>query len=370
MSSFNTQTRPNLDAPLMPEDVLDRAIQLFKIPSTMYNEKSMTLYIIQELKNLGIGYKIDNYGNVLIEKGVGIKPCFCAHLDTVHLYDNGFNVEVEKKKENNKKYLIAKDDIGFRVGVGGDDKCGIFVCLELLRVIPNIKIVFFSQEESGGSGSKGVELTYFTDCMFLGGVDRWNGSDFVMTYSGDWTTSRAFRKDTKELLEQYNYKNNSGLFTDVFNVQSRGLGLSCFNMSCGYYAHHSDNEYVDTNELYFSFLLAQALCGALTKQYKFQREVKKYTKSHINTNYNWDEYRHYGTHVDNYYKSKWWEDDLERRRKKLSISTEEEQMNTKKPYIYVASYCVFCGTTLFPNEKEFCTICRRKYGGLSLEDIE
>lgn len=283
MSAANYQERPNAKATRMPEELVDIAMEVFMIPSTSYNEISMALYItryINGLINDSISYEVDDYGNILITKGVGPYPCFCAHLDTVHTYSNGFNIECETLK--NRDYLYAMDNFKKRVGIGGDDKCGIFVCLQLLSTLDDVKIVFFSQEESGGTGSSGVNLSFFEDCKFLGGIDRWNGKDFVNRYNGYHTISKSFNKTISGLLRQFGYDYNSGLFTDSFNVMERGLGLSCFNLSCGYYCHHTDKEYVDLGELYNSFLLCVKL-GNLPGQYKFEippSERISYTKYH------------------------------------------------------------------------------------------
>lgn len=275
MSASDFQVTPNYLAPRMPKDLSDVALEVFAIPSTSYNEASMLLYIARCLDNKGIKYEIDNYGNMLVTKGVGPYPCFCAHLDTVHVYKNGFNIEYELLK--GRDYMYATDDNKKRVGIGGDDKCGIFVCLHLLFTLDNVKVVFFSQEESGGTGSYGVSLEFFKNCKFLGGIDRWNGHDFVNHYGGSHTISKAFNKTIKNILKRFDYEYSSGFFTDAFVVMERGVGICCFNMSCGYYSHHTDKEYVDLNELYNACLLAEEL-AELPDQYKFEIPKSSYYK--------------------------------------------------------------------------------------------
>ena len=167
MSANNLQTNPNKLAPAMPDELYFEAVNLFAIPSTSYNETSMSIYIISKLeqlrdKGIVLVYKIDDYGNIIITKGPGpIYSCFCAHLDTVHTYPSGFKLKYQKDKD--RTYLFAADRNNKSVGIGGDDKCGIFVCLYLLERITNLKIVFFSQEESGGTGSSNIRLSFFED---------------------------------------------------------------------------------------------------------------------------------------------------------------------------------------------------------------
>jgi len=359
MSATNQQFEPNWLAPEMPSAMFKRAVEVFKIPSTMYNEASMSIFIASFLKSENIPYTVDLYGNILVSKGEGMRPCFCAHLDTVHMYRNGFNVYSEKDKEHNRIYLYAEDEKEDRVGIGGDDKCGIFVCLELLRIVPNIKVVFFTSEESGGTGSNNISLTFFKDCTFLGGIDRWNGHDFINSYMGDRTISKAFAADLRPILDAYEYEFASGLFTDCFNVQQRKIGISCFNLSCGYYAHHSDKEYVDTNELYHAFLLCYDLC-ALTERYGYQLPESKFVEScsKYNTWYKdkdgkWMKGESSWTKSAGSYVDRWAEDRVYDPATDPKRSLPEN--TTKTPAIRV---CEYCGIELLPTEHRFCYSCR------------
>jgi len=297
MSAADYQHNPNYVASQqMPDDLQDLAYEVFSVPSTNHNEASMILWLSRVLDDLQVEYYIDDYGNMLVAKGAegaGNYPCFCAHLDTVHMYPNGFNVNCDLVE--GRDYLYAVDDANKRVGVGGDDKCGIFACVHLLTKLERVKVVFFSQEESGGTGSSNVDMDFFKDCKFFAGIDRWNGHDVINNYGGSFTTSKAFRKATTEIFKTYDYKGNSGFFTDVFNVQERGVGISCMNLSCGYYCHHTEKEYVDLNELYHCCLLCEEL-AALPGTYYFTPPPLQYKKgSWKGSTYNkhtnrWDPY--------------------------------------------------------------------------------
>ena len=279
MSASNVQKEKNHRAHPMPDDKMKEAMELFAVPTTANNEISIALFIAKRLEEMNVEYIVDDYGNIMVTKGVGPYPCFSAHLDTVHMsYQNGFNIIKEKVKDHT--YLYAMNDKKLRVGIGGDDKCGIFVCLQLLQTVENIKVVFFSQEEAGGIGSSNMDKQFFADCRFIGEVDRWNGKDFVSQYSGTQTISDEFKKDIKAILKKFGYAHASGLFTDVFNIIDK-TKLSSFNISCGYYQHHSNNEYVDLNELWNSYLICKELAG-LSKVYP-----------HTYSLYDWRKYEEY-----------------------------------------------------------------------------
>lgn len=39
------------------------------------------------------------------------------------------------------------------------------------------------------------------------------------------------------------------MMTDVLELKERGLGVSCINLSCGYYEPHSDEEFTVKKDL-------------------------------------------------------------------------------------------------------------------------
>lgn len=388
MSADNIQLNINVLAPVMPEDHKVKAIDLFSIPSSSYNETSMSIFIVDRLREIQkesvLSYEIDTYGNILITKGdAEAFPCFCAHLDTVHTYENGFNVMEETV--DGREYLYAQDDSKLRVGIGGDDKCGIFVCLHLLNALDYVKIIFFSQEESGGIGSSNIDVSFFKDCMFLGGIDRWNGKDFVNSYGGRNTISKRFNRDTAPLLDKYGYFHSSGMFTDSFNVQERGINISCFNMSCGYYAHHSNKEYVDLNELWNACLLAEELSSLEGRKYSFQLPPSSISFARGLVDPGWNDWDRYST-----YKSGTWKDSKYSKRVRCEVCDRkltEHEMKTYGCYCYdcwidpsgrsssyddygiqdnisldddAIQWCIGCEIELLPGEKG-------KYGGYCVD---
>jgi putative aminopeptidase FrvX len=60
-----------------------------------------------------------------------------------------------------KPALKAYNDLGNPTGIGGDDKCGVYACLELLKELPNLKAAFFVSEETGCHGSKKADPNFF-----------------------------------------------------------------------------------------------------------------------------------------------------------------------------------------------------------------
>ena len=75
-----------------------------------------------------------------------------AHLDSVHeIQDYTVKEEYHLNAQDEKKLsLVAySDNTGERCGIGGDDKAGVFICLELLDKLDNVKVFFPVAEEIG-----------------------------------------------------------------------------------------------------------------------------------------------------------------------------------------------------------------------------
>jgi hypothetical protein len=69
---------------------------------------------------------------------------------------NDINVREEMLPNAQKEIKLsykAYDNDGAPTGIGGDDKCGVFACLTLLKELPYVKAAFFVSEETGCHGS-------------------------------------------------------------------------------------------------------------------------------------------------------------------------------------------------------------------------
>ena len=132
-------------------------------------------------------------------------------------------------------------------GLGADDKNGIFICLNALEHFDVLKIAFFVDEEIGCQGSSKADLSFFDDCRFVIEPDRRGGSDFISSMSGSPVCSDGFSKATG--FKTFGYKHEEGTVTDVLTLLENGLGISCLNLSCGYYHAHTDQEVTVVSEL-------------------------------------------------------------------------------------------------------------------------
>jgi len=222
--------------------------QLYRINSKSGHEAKIKHLVLQQLADLSLQIDQDFFGNVLITKGrAETYPCVAAHLDEVH------QPGVRNLQETDGM-IFAIDEKGERVGIGADDKNGVWVALKLLREMEVLKVAFFVQEEkdgelSGCRGSNACDLSWFDDVRYILQCDRKGNSDIV-TYS-EKAAVRLCEDDfiPAELCEKYGYMPVHGGKTDVVALKLRGLSIPCCNISCGYYNAHKAEEYTVVKDL-------------------------------------------------------------------------------------------------------------------------
>ena len=218
---------------------------LYKVFSPSMEEKKMRRFIKRHIKkNIpGVTVVQDENGNLLITKGESESyPCICAHMDQV-------------QRHHPKDFeCIENDDVIFgyssktrsQCGLGADDKNGLFIALECLASYDVLKCAFFVGEEIGCRGSSEVDMSFFNDCRYCIQVDRRGNSDMVTSIYTDMC-SADFIVDTN--YESYGYNLSSGAMTDVAELFERGVGVSCINLSCGYYEPHTDHEFTSKSDV-------------------------------------------------------------------------------------------------------------------------
>jgi hypothetical protein len=174
-------------------------------------------------------------------------------------------------------------------GIGGDDKVGVYIVLQLLTDLPTLKAVFFRDEEIGCRGSAysiSKHPEWYHDCGFVIGVDRRGNSDVVTVSGGVIITSEEFLNTCDSLFTQYKYKDIVGICSDVDVLASGGIGVSAVNFSCGYHEPHTHSEIVSIRDVNVCYnLIYDILMEHGDKVFKYSATVPTYKKS----------YRRYGS---------------------------------------------------------------------------
>ena len=268
--------------------------ELLSVPTKTYKESKMVEYLVNYLTIEGYDWYRDEHNNVYVTKGTldegEYYPMFISHTDTVHEL-----VEVIDVKE---EYLVrpytfgkdfgpeqtlclkAYDKDGNPTGIGGDDKCGIFICMELLQKLDKVKVAFFVSEETGCHGSKMVNTEFLKDVGYCVQYDA--PGDHLISYSCFGTVlfdqdgeffKTALRSITgsfgNEMLVQ------SHPYTDIMMIKQKS-DVSCLNMSCGYYNMHTKNEFVCLYDVERAITAGLNLVKDLgLKKYEFKYEPKK-----------------------------------------------------------------------------------------------
>jgi len=238
----------------------NKLLDVLRVQTNSENEKLMVLYLDKELRKLKLPYTIDAVGNILVTKGEAkTYPCVTSHMDTVHSFVSNFEIYTDKDDNDVLFTLSGKQ----KVGIGGDDKCGVFACLYLLKTIPQIKVVFFSREEAGCKGSRGIDKGFFSDCRYLIQLDRRGSRDFIQTYWSKKTISHEFSSEIGIIKKKYKYKNTTGTVTDVMRLWDDRVGISCINLSCGYYQPHTNWEHISIKALWNSIKFTEEIVNTM-----------------------------------------------------------------------------------------------------------
>jgi acetylornithine deacetylase/succinyl-diaminopimelate desuccinylase-like protein len=126
----------------------------------------------------------------------------------------------------------AYNDEGNPTGIGGDDKCGVFACLSLLKELPNLKAAFFVAEETGCNGSLKANKNFFKNVGY--GI-------------------------------QFDAPENWMITEECF---------SCINFSIGYYNYHTKNEYVVVEDVFNGADMGRRMIESLGNKLHYKKSVQ------------------------------------------------------------------------------------------------
>jgi tripeptide aminopeptidase len=139
------------------ERLLQTFLHLVQIDSPSGHEQEIGAHLHARLQDLGMQTHMDEVGSVLGRwEGQGEPLLLSAHMDTV---SPGYGVQP-----------VVRDGVIYSDGttiLGGDDKSGIAVILEILTCLqeqgqrPAVEVVFSTGEEIGLLGAKALDIAWF-----------------------------------------------------------------------------------------------------------------------------------------------------------------------------------------------------------------
>jgi len=171
----------------------------------------------------------------------GTSPvCLCAHLDTVH-------------KEPVRDMFIEAEKLIIHSpqGIGGDDRCGVWIILKILQSLEEgagLPSLFFSTDEECGSASTKIACEFLKkecanlmeDVRFFVQLDRRNKNDSVYYNCGN--------KDFEKYINAYGFDTAQGTRTDICILCDQ-FDVAGVNLSCGFEGEHQTSEIVNVETM-------------------------------------------------------------------------------------------------------------------------
>ena len=206
--------------------------------------------------------------NVICEDGFlyakgEIPVLLVAHMDTVH-------------RELCKDIVVTDGKISSPQGIGGDDRCGIYIIRELVKEL-KCSVLLCEDEECGGIGASKFARTEYIKNLgvnYMIEFDRKGNNDAVFYSCGN-------QDFINHVLDYTGYKKAQGTFSDISSLMPSSK-LCGVNLSSGYYKPHNLDEYVVYEEMLETINAAKALikseCNA-----PFEYKTAYYPYSSINS---------------------------------------------------------------------------------------
>jgi putative aminopeptidase FrvX len=263
--------------------------EVLSVPTKTYQEHLMVDFLVNWLTENNIEHYVDNKMNIYATKKETSDlpddfffPCVISHTDTVHHLDT-INIEEMMLKNSQgelKPSLKAFNDEGLPTGIGGDDKCGVFACLTLLKELPYLKAAFFVAEETGCHGSNAADKNFFENVGY--GIQFDAPENWMITEKcfGQLLFDRGtefFEKIDKVLTEgmineQMQYMVHP--YTDVYALRTK-FDFACINFSIGYYDYHTRDEYVVIEDVFNGIEMGRKMINELGYKLHYKKSVPK-----------------------------------------------------------------------------------------------
>ncbi len=263
--------------------------EVLSVPTKTYQEHRMVEFLVNWLTENNIEHFVDDKLNIYATKQETTDlpedfylPCVISHTDTVHHIDtiNIKEMMLENAQGESKPALKAFDDNERPTGIGGDDKCGVFACLSLLKELPNIKAAFFASEETGCHGSKVADPKFFENVGYgiqFDAPENWMITEKCfgqMLFDRD---TEFFEKIDKVLTEGMIKKEMQYMvhpYTDVYALRTK-FDFACINFSIGYYDYHTRDEYVVIEDVFNGIEIGRKMISELGYKLHYKKSVPK-----------------------------------------------------------------------------------------------
>lgn len=217
------------------------------------SQKELTKWLPEMLINAGYTDVIKAKGYIYA-KGT-IPVLLTAHMDTVHKK----SVKTYYERVENGKHILSSPQ-----GIGGDDRCGIYMILQIIKEY-KCSVLFCEDEEIGGIGSsefcKTDLINELSELNYLIELDRMNADDAVF-YDCDNPDFTNF------IIENTGYNESWGSFSDISTLAPMS-GVAAVNLSCGYYKAHTLYEEVVIEEMLNTINVVKLLLDKESEKFEY-----------------------------------------------------------------------------------------------------
>lgn len=193
-------------------------------------------------------------GNILVQTDPKSTVLFSCHIDTMHSKkeSDGSNQQLAFDPAFGHLFLADKKTSGC---LGGDDGCGVYIMLKMLKAGVKGKYIFHTGEECGGIGSRAFVNKRKKFCedlemvvAFDRGVRTNENPEVILTQGGQKCASIEFGEALCAELNKVEFDlpyvvSHKGSFTD--SKVYRDTVPECVNIGCFYQHQHGPDEYVD-----------------------------------------------------------------------------------------------------------------------------
>ena len=247
-------------------------------------QEEMKEFVVNELLKRKRGEIIKDDGFVMY---VGTYPVLlCAHMDTVH-------------NSTPHVFVYANGTISSPQGIGGDDRCGVYMIFEVLKNY-DCSVLFLEDEENGCIGAR----KFCTNSVAEEYIDKFN---FIVEYDRKGNNHAVFYEcDNKEFTRFITsgfFEEKEGTCSDISYLAPK-LNAAAVNLSCGYYDEHQLDHYVILDEMETVIKESMKLIEKakdLEKPFNFIQAPMKWNRYGYH-GYGWDDYDdyYYSRYYDNY----------------------------------------------------------------------
>jgi len=261
----------------MDIETLNKLKKILSVPTYTWEEDRLIEHVINYISSIDqVNYYQDELGSLYITKGdSSTYPCLVAHLDSVHRITEMVVVEEQLPNAQGdlKLSLRAYDkEEGLPTGIGGDDKAGVFICLQLLEKLDSCKVFLPVAEETGCNGSKEADPEFFKDVGYAIQFDSTENDTMSKTLLGVklYEEKSDFFGSIKDIILEHGFtKWLNHPYTDTMMLKKK-FNFPCLNFAAGYYNYHRATEYVVVEDVNNAINLGIEVINTLGhRPYKF-----------------------------------------------------------------------------------------------------